>query len=39
LVADHPGVDGFRLQPIGDGILRLLFQSAKLRQTKDPSLP
>jgi hypothetical protein len=36
---DHPGVDGFLVQPIGDGILRLLFQSAKLRQIKAPSLP
>jgi hypothetical protein len=35
---DHPGVDGFLVQPIEDGILRLLLQSAKLRQIKAPSL-
>jgi hypothetical protein len=38
-VADHPGVDGFCVQPIGDSILRLLFQFAKLRQIQAPSLP
>jgi hypothetical protein len=36
---DHPGVDGFLVQPIGHGILRLLFQSAKLRQIGALSLP
>jgi hypothetical protein len=35
---DHPGVDGFLVQPIDDGVLRLLFQSAKLRQIESPSL-
>lgn len=37
LPKDNPGVDGFLVQPIQHGVLRLLLQSAKLRQVSVPS--